>query len=78
MMTIEMVFIGGPMHRIKTRMSWIPAVNVFTDSRDGSIYVYVREETEYYFDQGLTTALAPHYHLLTSKMKNDMEVVGEV
>lgn len=76
---VLMTFVRGPLHLIQAKMTWIPAVNIFTDERDKLVYVYMRDEMTYFYDPEASTKLTAMYETVKHLFKhNAIDIVGEV
>jgi hypothetical protein len=76
---LDMVFVGGPLHRIRCRMTWCPQVNFFMDESNKQAHAYVREEMTYFYDPELSKRMSDKYNLLSALGKpNRIEPLEEV
>lgn len=74
------VFIGGPLHRQKMEMSWIPQLNLCIDERDRQIHAYVRDELAYFYERELSRKLTENYDVVRQRWRgkpNPMKPLGD-
>lgn len=76
---LRMIFINGPLHRQAIDMTWIPEVNLVSNSREKIVYAYIRDEMVYFYDPGLSAKLTAMYDQVQGHFKkNPVNPVGEI
>jgi hypothetical protein len=82
-MKIEVIFVNGPLHRIKCDATRVPPVNLFFDDRNRVVHAYVRDGVVYFYDKDLSAKLTGkwddiRWRLEDDKNDNPLEPTGEV